>query len=83
LNQIGDQDKKETCLNCPRETTAAQAEPVVVAIAPDAIPFTHDVEELGVLEVASRIGAGMDEQTRELSSSASTLLAYDSAGDLT
>jgi len=52
-------------------------------IAPDAIPFTHDVEELDVLEVASRNGYGMDEWARVLSSRGSTLLAYDTTGDLT
>ena len=29
-------------------------------IAPDAIPFTHEVEELDVLEVVFRSGAGMN-----------------------
>ena len=29
-------------------------------IAPDAIPFTHEVEELDVLEVAFHSGAGMN-----------------------
>ena len=44
----------------PDETTAAQAEPVLVRVAADAIPFTHEVEELDVLEVAARTGAGID-----------------------